>query len=228
MHDNSENPPEYVLQVTNLDNSQISATSVAQISFNLKPKLLKNKIKILRGERLLFTSSMLSASDPDSNQALLVFFISNILYGRFEHLQNLGFSITVFSQQDIFNQQIYFIHDGGYNAPSYEVSVSDGAIKLPPETAAVEFLIPKGICGLDKRKELNSGMMMGIALSADDNYLIAGLFSGETRVFNIYDQLNPYLNQTLNLNDQNIKKNEINAENFCRSDEFDPNWELKV
>ena len=145
IHDNSLSPPSYILALKGISTKIEPQPNIADIQFNILPKLKVNMVRVRRGEIVLIKSSMLSASDLDSDQASLMFYISNFVNGQFEKAPTMCVSCTAFSQKDINDQIIYFAHNGGYQPPSFQISLSDGLVTLPSVLGGVSYFIPKGI-----------------------------------------------------------------------------------
>ena len=78
---------------------------------------------------------ILNATDMDSEDSELIFTISSIQHGRFEEVSSPGVSITQFTQAQIKNNDIQFVHDGSDIAPSYDVKVSDDSLESEIESA---------------------------------------------------------------------------------------------
>ncbi|MEM7580722.1 MAG: cadherin domain-containing protein, partial [Cyanobacteria bacterium P01_A01_bin.80] len=89
------------------------------------PVLVNNALTIDEGGTVTFTSSNLSATDADNYDANLTFRGSNITDGNFEVD---GVVNNSFTQQQITDGKVKFIHDGNENAPSYDITVSDGSL----------------------------------------------------------------------------------------------------
>ena len=53
--------------------------------------------------------------------------MTNVENGEFQ-LVSTGETVTSFTQQQIIDGEIQFVHDGSENAPSYDVTVSDGLL----------------------------------------------------------------------------------------------------
>ena len=89
------------------------------------PVLVNNALTIDEGGTVTFTSTNLSATDADNNDANLTFTVSNITGGTFEVD---GVVSNSFTQQQISDGKVKFIDDGNENAPSYDITVSDGSL----------------------------------------------------------------------------------------------------
>jgi len=141
VHDGGEIAPSFSVKVS--DGALDSSFQSAAISFNPNandvPVLGNNQLTINEGQTLVLTNSMLSAIDIDNDDAALVFTVNNIQYGQFEDVGAPGVPITSFTQQDLLDNKIRFVHDGGELAPSYDVKVSDGALDSSYQSAAITF-----------------------------------------------------------------------------------------
>ena len=104
---------------------------------NHSPQLLLGALKIHSGERLIFTSQQWNATDT----SLPRFITSNIQHGRFEFLNATGQALTSFSQIDIADQQVVFVHDGGAFSPNYTVQAyhDTGYAVSPLESPVITF-----------------------------------------------------------------------------------------
>ncbi len=104
----------------------------------MPPVLQNNIFSINQGQSLVLNSAMLSASDVDVDTTL-TFMMSSVQNGHFELLSNAGISVIHFTQEQIADGQVRFVHTGGQNSPSYQVAVSDGILSTEPVTATIHF-----------------------------------------------------------------------------------------
>ncbi|RKZ64852.1 MAG: hypothetical protein DRQ48_12190, partial [Gammaproteobacteria bacterium] len=95
---------------------------------NDAPVLGNNSLNVGEGQTVVLSVSDLSASDVDNDNTTLTFTISNILNGQFELVSAAGVMITGFTQQQILDGNVQFVHSRSETAPSYDVNVSDGAL----------------------------------------------------------------------------------------------------
>ncbi|MNE87933.1 hypothetical protein D3C80_1851810 [compost metagenome] len=79
-----------------------------------------------QGETIALNSTLLSASDIVVDNNTLLFMVTNVEYCQFERVEQPGIAITNFTQQELIAGEIQLVHDGGFHAPSYQVSVSNG------------------------------------------------------------------------------------------------------
>ena len=136
-HDNSTQAPAYQVSVT--DGRTVSSVQAATIDFDASPILLNNSLVINQGETVRLTSDFLSATHPGGDDKVLLFNISSLLHGKFSFTASPNDPVFSFYQQNITDQLIQFSHDNSTQAPSYEVSVSDDRIILPPSAANIDF-----------------------------------------------------------------------------------------
>lgn len=106
--------------------------------------LLTNSMVIERGHTVIINNVNLNATSlkfPSRNGGL-IFSIYNSLHSQFTEINNPGAAITSFTQQQIWNSQIQFSHDGSVFAPSYSVSIGDGGFAglYPPQPASITFI----------------------------------------------------------------------------------------
>ncbi len=105
---------------------------------NVSPVISANTLSISEGATVVLTSSNISTTDPDNSPAQLTYTASSVTGGRFEFVANPGVAITSFTQDDINNSRLRFVHNGDEAAPSYSLVVSDGAASSTASSLTVE------------------------------------------------------------------------------------------
>ncbi len=95
-----------------------------------------NALTIDESGSVTFSSANLSATDVDNDNTTLTFTISNLQNGNFEVD---GVVSTSFTQQQITDGLVKFIHDGSENQPSYDIEVSDGEKSSDKSSVTVSF-----------------------------------------------------------------------------------------
>ncbi len=116
------------------------------------PVLIKNALNIAQNETVVLTGGDLQAEEEDSASTKEIWFnVSQIQHGRFTATNNIDMVFTRFSQSQVNNGAVQFIHDGSVMAPSYQVSADHSGLGFSlPETAAIAFKIKPGqISGLN-------------------------------------------------------------------------------
>jgi len=172
IHDGGELAPYYEVKVSDGDvETSYQPANITFTNINIyTPVLENNQLTINEGQTIILDNSMLSATDLDTNAATLIFTVNNVQYGHFEETINPGVSITSFTQQEITDDKIQFVHDGGEEAPAYEVKVSDGELETAYQSANIAFAnindMPKLI---NNRLETNRGATITI----EENMLLA-------------------------------------------------------
>jgi hypothetical protein len=70
---------------------------------------------------------------------VLVFTVSGVTNGYFDFAANPGMPVTSFTQQQIANGEVRFVHNGSGAAPSFTIDVSDGTLGDGPYLANIAF-----------------------------------------------------------------------------------------
>ena len=115
------------------------STTVTITAVNDAPVLVNNALTITEGESVVLNATELSATDAETAAGALAFSVSSISGGRFERVATPGISITSFTQQEVTDGDVQFVHFGGETAPAYSVTVSDGSLSDGPSAASVTF-----------------------------------------------------------------------------------------
>ncbi len=109
---------------------------------DIPPTLMDNSLSIFSGETVSLSVSNLAACDRNHDNSTLVFIPTNITHGQFESVDNPGVMLNNFTQQQIWDNQIQFVHDGSSEAPAYNITVrSDGIAWTGPISANVILLV---------------------------------------------------------------------------------------
>jgi hypothetical protein len=104
------------------------------------PSLQSNAWTIVDGGTLSVTLTNLSATDPDTPVGSLVFSVGSVTNGYFEFAANPGAPVTSFTQQQIANGEVRFVHNGSGAPPSFTIYVTDGTSGVGPASAIVTFV----------------------------------------------------------------------------------------
>ena len=109
---------------------------------DIPPVLVNNSLVLFGGEIISLGASNLAAYDRNHNNSTLMFIPTNITHGQFELINNSGLMLNNFTQQQIWDNQIQFVHDGSSEAPAYNITVrSDGIAWTGPISANVILLV---------------------------------------------------------------------------------------
>ncbi|MCB1234145.1 MAG: tandem-95 repeat protein, partial [Verrucomicrobiae bacterium] len=122
---------------TILDNHGGTDTATVTIEIggvNDGPAITINELTLEEGETVDITPAMIAAADVDDDPVDLVFTVTNLAGGEF--LVD-GQPSTTFTQQDINDGRVQFVHDGGEIPPAYDLTVTDsgGLADSEPLTA---------------------------------------------------------------------------------------------
>ncbi len=140
--DNSASSPGY--EVILSDGRLSSTPQPASITFDAAPVLTNNRLTITQGTSVILDITSLKATDDHTPAGNLLFSVSGVQQGYFA-LEQTGTTIVQFSQQQVDNAEIEFISDGTPLAPTYAITVTDGAsLSAGPQSAQVTFLSTGG------------------------------------------------------------------------------------
>jgi hypothetical protein len=114
------------------------------IDFQQSFVLVNNQLSINQGQTIILTTTNLLASDlyNSSNDPNLIFIVSNIQHGYFAFLSRPTIAITSFSQAQLQSGNVHFVTDNSLFAPSFDVSVVNGAVSTLPQACSVIFNPP--------------------------------------------------------------------------------------
>ena len=170
VHDGNEAAPTYSVSV--FDGALTTGPQAAAITFtnvNDAPVIGNNSLTISEGQTVVLGAGDLSATDVDNLDSSLQFTVSGVTGGQFELVASPGAAITTFTQAQVTSGAVQFVHDGNEAAPSYSVSVFDGALTTGPQAAAITFTnvndAPTAVGDLDTAGE---GATITIDLAAND------------------------------------------------------------
>ncbi|GAB6023073.1 hypothetical protein CHUAL_007164 [Chamberlinius hualienensis] len=88
------------------------------------------RIEVVRGQTIQITSAVLKTIDADTSPIYLVYdIISGPSDGRVVLKPDFKKSITSFTQQDVDEGKLWYVHDGLLDTASFHLKVSDGVFK---------------------------------------------------------------------------------------------------
>ena len=119
-------------QVTVSDPYFTLPADTVEMAFYRRPVIENNQLVIRQSETVKMTTNLLNVTDdyPDDE---VVFTVSNVQQGHFQ-LTPTNTTITQFTQKQLKSDQVWFVQEGGANAPSYQVGVNDPYFTLPPNS----------------------------------------------------------------------------------------------
>ncbi len=137
---------------------------------NDMPVLVNNNLTINEGESVTLTPANLHATDVDNDDADLTFTMSNLPQGSLS-----------FTQQQLVDGEVTYIHDGSEIPPAYDISVSDGNVSTDPVAATIHFnsdndapttsLVDLGSTNEDTVITLTTEQLIAQATDAEDDTL---------------------------------------------------------
>ena len=119
--------------------SVLSPATMTINRINDQPVLGNNSLTVNQGDSITLGSSNFSATDIDDSDSGLTFTITSLNHGLFYLISDLSTPITSFTQAQVLASQVRFVHDAGEIVPSYEVSVSDGALSSAQAAANISY-----------------------------------------------------------------------------------------
>ena len=143
VHDGSVIAPSYDITV---QSTGIAWTGPhpANISFTVPLSIVNNQLTLNNGQTVVLSLSNLQAVDPGmNNNSQIVFMVGNVQNGYFATVpssSSASKNLTSFTQAQIQNGAVEFVHNGDKQAPSYSVLTSDGVQSTLPSVATIDFI----------------------------------------------------------------------------------------
>jgi Cadherin-like/Putative Ig domain/FG-GAP repeat len=109
---------------------------------DVPPVLVNNSLKISIGAVVLVNSNNLSAYDLNNNNNTILFVPTGVSHGQFELVTQPGISLVNFTQPQLVNGSVQFVHDGSAFAPGYNITVYSAGIAWTGPSAANITLLP--------------------------------------------------------------------------------------
>jgi hypothetical protein len=138
VHDGSETTSDsFTFIVSDLTTTLSASTfSISVTPVDDAPNLTNTGVTAIESSSAIITTSSLSASDPDTANANLVYTVnSSPAHGRLELTTNAGVSITSFTQADLAAGLVRYVNDGSENtSDSFTFTLSDGTTTLSGNT----------------------------------------------------------------------------------------------
>jgi len=206
--DGTINAPQYAVSISR--GGVTIGPSSPNISFDTTPQLIVNHFGICQGQTETVTPNMLNTTHPGANSSgTLIFTIANLQYGSFQYTNAPGVGIFAFSQAQVNNGSVQFVHDGSPNPPSFMFTLSDNRITTPSNFAGIYFTYAPTL-----RSNILT-LAQGQATVLNSNMLYATDSSGEDVVFtvsNVAQGAFTYVNTTQKItqfNQSQVSANEI-------------------
>ncbi|NJL09941.1 MAG: hypothetical protein HC908_06440 [Calothrix sp. SM1_7_51] len=141
VHSGSEDSPSYDINLSDgTDTTNLITTKIRDFTkLNDTPVLVNNTFNVSEGGILSLTSDNFRATDEETETSNLTFNLSEVFSGRFELTTSPGQAITSFTQKEITQGQVRFVHNGSENTPSFLIGVSDGDTNSAPVLSNIEY-----------------------------------------------------------------------------------------
>jgi hypothetical protein len=108
---------------------------------DIPPVLVNNRLSLSGGATTPLSATFLAAIDRNHLNDTLVFYPTNVTHGYFESMSQPGIPLTNFTQPQLQNNTIQFVHDGSVFTPSYNITVrSAGIAWTGPYPANITFV----------------------------------------------------------------------------------------
>ncbi|WP_445372870.1 putative Ig domain-containing protein [Methylomonas sp. HW2-6] len=117
-------------------NSQTFSIAVTNVNDNA-PVLSSADMTLSEGQTVTLAVSNFGVSDPDNTS--FSYIVSNVSGGYFQIASNPGVAITSFTTAQLASAQIQFVDDGNEVAPSFSVTVNDGALESNTVAATINY-----------------------------------------------------------------------------------------
>nr|WP_306790067.1 cadherin-like domain-containing protein [Methylomonas fluvii] len=118
-------------------NSNTLAATINYSALNDVPVLTSASLMLDEGETVTLSAANFGVTDPDN--ASFTYALSSVSGGYFQLTTNPGVSVTSFNSTQLAAGQLQFVDDGNEVAPSFEVTVSDGAMESNTVTATINY-----------------------------------------------------------------------------------------
>lgn len=132
IHNGGLNKPKtFLLAINGL---QISNLTQMNINFFPNTYLENNFLEINRSESIILNENNFKAISK--NELDVNFYVKDLYHGKFKVSTQ---DVMAFSQENIINSQVLFIHDGSENPPSFSIFISDGENFSDPFPSQIIF-----------------------------------------------------------------------------------------
>ena len=139
---NGTNVPAFSVEVKD-DEGASTGIHPTDIHFdvNESPTFDTSVLTLDEGETVTLTGSNFSTTDPDNNitSSLSYTVVNDNSIGYFDLASNPGTPTNTFTQDDINQEKVRYVHLGGEDAPSYTITVSDGYSTVASSSNVIDF-----------------------------------------------------------------------------------------
>lgn len=156
------------------DGVQAAAITVSDVAGNIISSTTKVHVAttphmaLTKGAEITVTKDIFALSENGTSPISASIAISGLTNGEF---RKGGFAITQFTVKDVEDGLVTFVHDNSLNAPTFNVTIRDGALATS-EKAAQIFFVPTSLAGLDDI--LTGTSASNLLIGGDGNDTIRG------------------------------------------------------
>lgn len=132
--DGSESEPSFTLEVTDGTSSDLQNYTATLVGENDAPTINLNTLTLTEDARVVLTTDNLQVTDAETGPAALTYTVVTVENGSFINTADVGdppTPITTFTQQDVIDGLVSFLHDGSNDAPTYTLTVDDDGTGSP-------------------------------------------------------------------------------------------------
>lgn len=119
------------------------ATDTAQLTVNAvndRPVITTNQLVLSEGQTVVLSSAMLAGTDVEDAAGALLYSVTSVTGGFFARVASPTVAITSFTQQEVIDGAIQFVHNGGEAAPTYTLTLTDSEdLASAPSAANIAF-----------------------------------------------------------------------------------------
>ena len=138
---NGDGVDDMIIGAPNHNSTGLNSGRTYVVFGDIPPILVQNRLTLSLGSSVVFNSTLLSAYDRNNNNNTIIFVPSNVTHGYFELMSQPGVAVTNFTQPELINGSVQFVHDGSVFAPSYNITVySAGIAWTGPSAANITFV----------------------------------------------------------------------------------------
>ncbi|MFO1006645.1 MAG: DUF2341 domain-containing protein [Planctomycetaceae bacterium] len=137
VHDGSESTSDLLSFLLSDGAESVSGSfEIAIDPVNDAPVVVGSLISVIEGQAVTLGANHLRATDAEGDS--VTYTVSDVTHGRFVN-QTTGLDVTTFTQSELNDGVIAYIHDGGDSPPTANVSVSDSQLQSSP--TSIQFSV---------------------------------------------------------------------------------------
>ncbi|MDB9528277.1 cadherin-like domain-containing protein [Oscillatoria sp. CS-180] len=132
-HTDSNTAPSYTLTVQDEQGAtDVENYTATLLAVNDAPQFIANDLALTEGDTIVLNSNNLFSSDEETGPAGLTYTINSLVNGQFFLGADELIVGGTFTQQNVLDGQVSFVHNNTNDAPSYELTLTDEPIGADP------------------------------------------------------------------------------------------------